>query len=428
MSSPENSTYLMILQVAYYPLDSEKSAIESAFLEHLQKLKHQLSSNYHQLVVAMPAMSEKEYLERQSSLIIFPQGEQDIYLKTLSPNFKKYSPLFILKNLIPTLKRINKLVQESNLLHTGLSSQVFFPTSFFGVLVAVIRKKPIIYVVDIDFRESALMSYKNGDFSLKSYLLCKYIYDPLRILQLKFAIRVCNLVLLKGQQMVKDFDIGKDHVKYFIDAAHSNEQIITQTQLEAKQKAIKANQPLELAYFGRLVPYKGLSYCLQALSLCDSNVKNSLRFNIIGSGSQKEELISLVTELNLSKQVIFHDFIPYGECLFEKLYSYHLLLACPLRQDTPRNAIDAMAAGMGILAFNTYYYSELTSSGAVEVVPWLSTEKLAEQIKYLTHNRNRLVEMTSAAVEFARSNTQEIWLNKRIDWTLDKIERKKNSV
>jgi glycosyltransferase involved in cell wall biosynthesis len=77
-----------------------------------------------------------------------------------------------------------------------------------------------------------------------------------------------------------------------------------------------------------------------------------------------------------------------------------------------------MAAGVPYLAFDTYYYQELLESGAGRTVPWLDVDAMAQAIVELERNREQLVNMVEHSVAYARANTQEIWLERRLTWTM----------
>jgi glycosyltransferase involved in cell wall biosynthesis len=368
--------YLMVLNVTFYRTSPSTIAIESSFANHLFLIKEKLSKRFSRkinLIVSGPLMSKKEY------------------------EFKKN-----------TLREIDE--DKENILFEGL------PTS---------NSSPIkLCVLDIDFRKSALMNYKTKRWSLKSYLLCKYIYDPIRSVQLRIASNLCSLTLLKGKKLCKDYGRLKKKVRYILDASHSEKDIINQEKFSKKITYFKNKDvPLELVYFGRLTAYKGIDCMIKAIGLAKRSTNTKIKFHIIGEGEEKERLMNLTKRLNLGENIFFHGGIKFGKDLFNKLYIYHLLLAAPLSEDTPRSALDAMAAGIPILAFNTYYYKELESSGAVETVPWLSVNKMADKIVYFSTNKERLIGMSKNAVDFAKQNTQEIWLDRRLDWTYEMFNK-----
>jgi hypothetical protein len=73
---------------------------------------------------------------------------------------------------------------------------------------------------------------------------------------------------------------------------------------------------------------------------------------------------------------------------------------------------------MGYVAFDTYYYRELLESGAGRVVPWPEIEAMSKALLHLEKHREEVSIMIESAVGFARLNTQEIWLERRLSWTM----------
>jgi glycosyltransferase involved in cell wall biosynthesis len=79
-----------------------------------------------------------------------------------------------------------------------------------------------------------------------------------------------------------------------------------------------------------------------------------------------------------------------------------------------------MASGQAVLAYDTYYYKELAAAGApVHVVPWRDEQALATRLLQLCDDRERLARDMRAAVDFARANTQEVWIDRRVQWTIE---------
>lgn len=411
--------YLMILPVHYYRVSERAVALESAFLEHLRLLKTKIPPTLNQFVIGMVEMCTEEYEKKKPGLAIIDEQEEGIFFKPLYRSEDISSSIGKLLQLPVVSGRLKSLVKACDILHTGLSSNIWFPMEFIATLWGVLLKKQIVYVVDIDFRNSAQMSYKTGAWSLKSYLLCRYIYDKLREFQINFAVNRCSLVLLKGEKLCKDFGRGKSSVKNFLDAAHGEDFIIDKNTLDQKLLQLRDHeQPFEVVYFGRLTSYKGVHLCIQAIAMAHQQMGCDVILHVIGDGEEAENLKRLANELGIEKRVIFYGALKFNLDFFKKLYTYHLLLATPLSEDTPRSALDAMASGIPILAFDTYYYKDLTYTGAVNTVLWLSVEQLAEKITYYAKNRELLSEMVVKAVDFAKQNTQEKWLDRRLDWTL----------
>jgi glycosyltransferase involved in cell wall biosynthesis len=419
--------YLLVVPVRFHRVTRSRVAAEGAFCEHLRMLRKMLAPTFASLTVAAPTMGEAQFLRDRTHLGHVDEERDGIRWVALHPADVGVGA-FWLRHFAPGLRRLWGEVRRADLVHAGTSHNLWRPFEFASLLLAQMLGRKTICVVDIDLRDEARMNFLTGSWSRKSLLLCRYVYDPLRNLQLRFAARRCSLVLLKGRRLVRDYGAGRPHVKYFLDAAFSAEQVIPRPALEAKERALEdATRPLELVYFGRLTAYKGVDRCIQAVALAAKQTAQPLRLHVIGAGEQEQSLRRLVAQLGLESSVEFHAPLPFGPRLFEALHPMHLLLAAPLSEDTPRSALDALACGIPILAFDTEYYSDLHRSGAVELVPWPSVERLAERIAHFAQDKRRLIPLARAGVEFARANTQETWLRSRIDWTLALYEPQSRS-
>jgi hypothetical protein len=77
-----------------------------------------------------------------------------------------------------------------------------------------------------------------------------------------------------------------------------------------------------------------------------------------------------------------------------------------------------MAAGIPYLAFDTYYYRQLLESGAGAIVAWPDVDAMTRSLIDLERNRDKIVKMVENAIAFARLNTQEEWLKRRLTWTM----------
>lgn len=408
----------MVLPVQHFRISRCLVAVEGAFAEHLRMMRNKIGEEASRLVIASPAMAEEAYKNRKQVMSVIDEEKETISFCTLFSENETQSLSGKVRHLFSTMRTIYSLTERSFCVHSGLSWRVWLPFEFASILFGIILRRRTVFVVDIDYRNSALMSYRIGDWSWKSYALCRHIYDTARSLQLRVAVRYCSVVLLKGRKMVADFGRGRPNVKYILDSAHSEENIIDARSLEKKIKEVgDSSMPIRLTYFGRLTAYKGIDRCLRATALAKQAGAN-VQLDIIGGGEQFDALRHLSAECDAESYVRFHCGQPFNQQFFCFLYQYHLLLAAPLREDTPRSALDAMAAGVPYLAFDTYYYRELLQSGAGRTVPWLDVESMAQAIVELDRNREQLVNMVERSVAFASANTQEIWLERRLAWTL----------
>ena len=410
--------YLMVLPVRHFRVSRCLVAVEGAFAEHLRMMRTRIGNDAGRLVVASPAMGKDVYESRKQVMSIIDEEMEAISFFALFSDDATHSSIGKFRQLFSVVRTVYSLTKQSFCVHSGLSWDVWLPFEFASILFGILLRRRTVFVVDIDYRNSALMSYRVGDWSWRSYAVCRYIYDSARSLQVLIAVRYCSVVLLKGRKMVADFGSGRPTVKYILDASHSEENIIDVGSLERKVKELgDESLPLRLTYFGRLTAYKGIDRCIQAVAMAKKAGAN-VQLDIIGSGEQLDALRRISAECDADSFVRFLGGRPFDQQFFCFLYQYHLLLAAPLREDTPRSALDAMAAGVPYLAFDTYYYRELLESGAGRTVAWLDVEAMAQAIVELDGNRKQLVSMAERSVAYAKSNTQEIWLEQRLAWTL----------
>jgi len=411
--------YTMVLPVRHYRIDQSHVAVESAFAEHLRMMRAGIGTAAERLVIASPGMSAAVYEAGKRGYAAIDEEAEKINFFTLFAADAAQSTGSKVQQFPGVMRTLQGLAKRSFCIHSGLSWDLWLPFEFASILLGIFRGRRTVFVVDIDYRNSAYMSYRNGDWSRKSYLLCKYVYDTARSLQVWVAARYCSLVLLKGKKMAEDFGAGRPNVKAFLDASHSERNIIPESRLREKLATVRdGGRPLRLVYFGRLTAYKGIDRCLRAAASARAAGAN-ITLDIIGGGEQMEALRTLARELGAEDWATFHGPMPFNQDFFTLLYSFHVLLAAPLREDTPRSALDAMAAGIPYLAFDTYYYRELLESGAGRVVPWPEMEVMAKMLTHLEKNREEVAGMAENAVAFARSNTQEIWLERRQEWAMN---------
>lgn len=413
--------YLMVLPVQFYRVDNHRFACESAFATHLRELLPRTAEWGNGILLCGPEMSSSTYNNNKSHLAVIDSRKEELYYqKAFNADISRIK--YFLLAPFTVWPKIWKAVKQSRVIHSGPSNDPLCPFEIIALIMGTISKKKTIFVIDIDHRKSAWMDYQSGRISRKSYWLRKYLYDPLFSLQIIFAVRFCNLLLLKGQPLVDRFGKNKPHVKNFYDTAHNSSMVLSEAALASRINQVnRNNRNIKLVYFGRVVAYKGIRDMIIAThqlydKLSKSKKKYSVSLCIIGSGDQKAELQQWVTDQNMGKFIEFKDAIPYGSKLFEHLQQYDFLLAAPKHEDTPRSVFDAMACALPIIAYDTYYYVDLEKTGTVKTVPWNSVVAMSEKIERLANEPDTVIEMMKQGREFATNNTQEAWIEKRQAW------------
>jgi glycosyltransferase involved in cell wall biosynthesis len=408
--------YIIVVQTPAFSLGSS-FAVESAFALHLVALRRQLSGRARRVVLIAPQMSAKDYAAQRHHLSVLNCLSDEIFFMP-GYNLPLSGTRFWLRALPLLLLKTWRMMPNTAVVHSGMSFDLRRPMLVWINVVAWLRGRPILFVLDIDFRNDANRFRQLGVWSSSKYLLTRVALDPYRLAQVWAASRVCGLVLLKGETLVEDVGRGRPNIKNFYDSVHSEEHVLEGVNLARKLAYLRSpSGPFIICFFGRLVWKKGLDRILDSLSLLRASDLD-VRLIIIGDGDMLDSIITKIDSLSLGPHVQIHRQVQYGKTLFDLIDTAHLCVAAPLIEDTPRAAFDSLARALPILAFDITYFKDLAeASHAVAVVDWPKPEALAAGIEQLLEDRSRLARMAENGVRFAMTNTQEIWMQRRADWT-----------
>jgi glycosyltransferase involved in cell wall biosynthesis len=148
---------------------------------------------------------------------------------------------------------------------------------------------------------------------------------------------------------------------------------------------------------GRLVELKGIEYLLRAAAALRSEFP-ALRVEIAGSGPQREKLEEAVAHAGLEGQVKFLGWI---DDLTSLLSRWDVFVMPSLEEGFPIAALDAMAAGLPVVATSVGGVPELIEDGKTGcLVPPRDAEALASRIRTLLCNPELRASMGAAG--FAR--------------------------
>ncbi len=121
------------------------------------------------------------------------------------------------------------------------------------------------------------------------------------------------------------------------------------------------NRPYRLGVAARLVPIKGVSLAIHALSLL-RETKLLAELHIAGTGPEHSKLKSLVKHLNLSGHVFFHGLVPDMRRYYEEI---DLLLIPSLREPFGLVGLEAAAHGCPIVCSRIDGLPEAVIHGAM---------------------------------------------------------------
>ena len=408
--------FVMVSQAPGFTNGDGTFEVESAYAEHLKVMRGVLGDRFRRLVLIGPLLDPEEYERRRSELGKVNEAESGVTFIPAHPtNTSRWA--FWFTQGWREWRTVSRAVREASVVQSGMSTELGRPLMAMASVAAWWHRRPLVFVVDIDFRQHSKRFYLMGEWSFKSYLVNRYVYDPLKWLQVWLAPKISDLVLLKSMSLVRDFGRRLPHVKNFFDTVHSSAQVISGPVASQRIDWLRRDDvPLRAVYFGRLAPNKGVDLMIDAVGLAKRQGVH-LELSVIGSGECLAALQAQVQLSGLGDRVSFHPPVPYGDALFDRLSQAHVCLAAPRVEDTPRAAFDAMARGLPLVAFDITYFKDLAEeSRAVALARWPQPQELASRLVELSGDRERLAQMSSYALQFAARNTQSHWLETRMSW------------
>ena len=162
-----------------------------------------------------------------------------------------------------------------------------------------------------------------------------------------------------------------------------------------------ATSEIILGTAGRLVELKGIEYLLSAAAALRREFP-ALRVEIAGSGPQREKLEGAVAHAGLGEQVKFLDWI---DDLASVLPRWDVFVMPSLEEGFPIAALDAMAAGLPVVATSVGGVPELIEDGKTGwLVPPRDAEALASRLRSLLCDRELRLRIGRAAYAHVRDH------------------------
>lgn len=125
-------------------------------------------------------------------------------------------------------------------------------------------------------------------------------------------------------------------------------------------------EPLRVAFVGRLVPLKGVDMLLEASAPLARTGR--LRLDIIGDGPEREKLTALAASLGISSSVEFPGWVKHDQ-LGERLTRSHVFGFPSVREFGGGVVLEAMALGLVPVVLNYGGPAELVPPGTGSVIP-----------------------------------------------------------
>jgi glycosyltransferase involved in cell wall biosynthesis len=315
--------------------------------------------------------------------------------------------------------QLHEEVSRADVVHTCLDD-VYRPIGYEGFREATRSGKPTVFVQDTDIvLQMRELTAGGGMRTITAGRAYGLIYERL----CRRAVRLADLSLLKGSTLIHRYGRYAKNACSFHDTSYLSRDIIGEDALDDRLRSLGENRPLRLVYCGRLVPRKGVEKSIRIIKLLRDRGAN-IEFDVIGHGTDRPSLESLVDELDLTGVVRLLGPSKYGAELLKQLAEYDGLLFTPLAEDTPRMIFDGYAAGLPLIAYDIEYVRERSDEDeATVLLPRGTLEASADLIIGLCRQPERLAGLARQARRAGVHHAADNWYRRRAEWTIEAVER-----
>lgn len=150
-----------------------------------------------------------------------------------------------------------------------------------------------------------------------------------------------------------------------------------------------------IAYVGRLAPEKRIDgYLTCCKELIDKG--NNLNYLVVGSGDEEDSLKELSKKLGIENKINFVGFINPVDIVYSVI---DLLLLTSDTEGTPRSVLEAMAAGVPVVATNVGGLHEIIDGNNGYLVEKGGYNTMAQKVDRLIKDENKMNELSKNAKE-----------------------------
>lgn len=152
---------------------------------------------------------------------------------------------------------------------------------------------------------------------------------------------------------------------------------------EVKIVKRKPVEPKLVLYVGTLRSYKNVDKVLEGFANLVEHHNCDFRLVIVGSGPERDSLISLATSLRINELVEWQAGLSRQQLLDEYSKASVLIMLSPL-ESFSRVVYDALIMGLPVVVLNSGAFSNLVSSGFVEGINSTNSKSVAHALEKAT--------------------------------------------
>jgi glycosyltransferase involved in cell wall biosynthesis len=183
---------------------------------------------------------------------------------------------------------------------------------------------------------------------------------------------------------------------------------------------------LRVLSVGRLDAEKNPLLLADILARLEQDGDRRWRLVVCGEGTLADELRRRLEELGLAERAELRGYVPFGEELFELYRSSHLLLHVSLTEGMPQVLVEALAAGLPVVATDVGGIGGAVG-GAVALIPPADVEAAAAALRALAADSERRRDQLAAGHAWAAAHTAEREVQRLASFLAGQEERETSS-
>ncbi|MCK0123653.1 glycosyltransferase [Gelidibacter sp. F2691] len=181
-----------------------------------------------------------------------------------------------------------------------------------------------------------------------------------------------------------------------------------------QKKRYHIDGPIQILSVGRLVFEKGYAHGLAAVAELIHKYKHNIHYTIIGDGSLRDDLLSLVAHLKIEKHVNFLGSKDSDE-ISEQLQKSDIFFLPSIAEALPVVLMEALSCGLPVVATNVGSVKELVLEGKNGFVAHMSNpESLVEKLQAILINKQDWEIMGDYGHQHIRNTYDIKQLNKKL--------------
>jgi glycosyltransferase involved in cell wall biosynthesis len=302
----------------------------------------------------------------------------------------------------------NKKFKNTDLI--SFSSNPYPPLGIMANILCYVKNyKKTLFVIDADFINDLELKF-NLEKKIIKRIALKFLKN-FYLFIFNFCINNSMLTFVIGDKLFERYG-KKDNVFKIYASWIKYQDIITLNELTEKIENKKLNK-INICFIGTLKHTKNPITTIETIKILKKR-KIPIKLDIIGNGPLKSELIKIVKTYNLSDQINFKEYVPYGEKFYNNLRKYDIIIIPNLSGEQPRIIFDAWANGVVIIGSKIKSFSIIINYLNGILCDPTKPICFANAIEKLYFNKTIIKKLVFKGRKQVEENTIESIYNKRM--------------